>query len=83
MSKFLMLELENLNVNLSMHPLLLRRTLYISFFIRLIRNEPEEVQMDSRHTRIVRNPETGFGYQHEPLAYILWIRNFVKPREAI
>lgn len=66
-----------------MHPLLLRRTLHISFFIRLIRNEPEEVQMDSRHTRFVRNPETGFGYQHERLAYILWIRDSVKPREAI
>lgn len=71
MSKFLMIELENLNVTLSMHPLLLRRTLHISFFIRLIRNGPKEVQMGSRNTRIVRNPETGFEYQHEPLAYIL------------
>lgn len=82
MSKFLMIELENLNVNSSMHPLLLRCTLHISFFIRLIRNE-QEVQMDSRHTRIVRNPETGFGYQHERLAYILWIRDSMKPRETI
>lgn len=78
-----MIELENLNVNLSMHPLLLRRTLHISFFIRLIRNGPEEIRMGSRHTRIVRNPETVFEYQHEPLAYILWIRDSVKPREAI
>lgn len=32
MSKFLMFELENLNVNLSMHPLLLRRTLYFILY---------------------------------------------------